>query len=107
MNSSKFWAQPARTQGYSTRGLAGRLFCKYFKSLIEKPIVRTRQSITKRFAAQFTLVVPDFSNVDKDYLDQNAIPKNAVFWRILVLPIGYDLTGPLAITEGPANFELH
>jgi hypothetical protein len=76
-------------------------------SLVDKPIVRIKrkQVTSMRFAAQFLLVIPDLSNVDKEYLDEFAISDGTVFWKIMVLPIGYDLTGPLVITEGPESFE--
>jgi hypothetical protein len=75
--------------------------------LKDKPIVRKqgKQATAKRFAAQFVLETPDLSPVDKGYLDEFAIYQGAVFWKIMVLPIGYDLTGPLVITEGPESFE--
>jgi hypothetical protein len=76
----------------------------FLNSLIEKPIVRIRQTSAKRFARQFMLEVPDLSNVDREYLDATAIHQGAVFWKIQVLPTGYFLTGPLANTEGPQNF---
>jgi hypothetical protein len=76
-------------------------------SLIDKPIVQTKQqrATSKRFAAQFVLEIPDLSDVDKEYLNEFAISQGAVFWKISVRPIGYDLTGPLVITESPESFE--
>ena len=76
----------------------------FLKSLIDKPIIRTKLPSAKRLAGQFMLEMPDFSDVDKDYLAENAIHQGAVFWKILILPIGYMLTGPLANTEGPDDF---
>jgi hypothetical protein len=72
--------------------------------LLEKPIIRTKIPTEKRLAGEFVLEKPDRSNLDKNYLAETTISQGAIFWKILVLPIGYMLTGPLALTENLDDF---
>jgi hypothetical protein len=104
--------QIADSAGVNSNAFSSRAGWKAFlqvllTSLIDKPIVRAKgkQATAKRLAAQFVLEIPDLSDVDKEYLDEFAISQGAVFWKIRVLPIGYDLTGPLVVTESPESFE--
>jgi hypothetical protein len=97
---------PTGTASYLFSSYAGwKAFIRVFLNLlIEKPIIRNRQTNGKRFAGRFMLEVPELSNVDQAYLEEFAIHPDTVFWKILVLPIGYFLTGPLANTEHSENF---
>lgn len=75
------------------------------EQLVDKPLVRQKKPISGKFALEFMLKVPDLPNINKAYLVQNAIDQNSVFWDVLVFPIGYSLSGPLVITEGPNDFK--
>jgi len=94
----------ANSNLFGSRGGWKAFIQVFLKSLVDKPIVRNKPPTAKRLAGHFMLEIPDVSNLDKDYITQNAIPLGAVFWKVLVLPIGYTLTGPLVNIEDPANF---
>jgi hypothetical protein len=95
-------------------GISSSLFSTYrgwqaflrvmLKSLLNKPIQRTDKPTTGKFVQQLILEIPDISTVDGDYLDQNAISESIVFWKVLILPIGYYVTGPLVMVEHPDSF---
>jgi hypothetical protein len=74
------------------------------KLLLNIPILRTDKPVTGKYVQQLILETPDISTVDGDYLAQNAISETTVFWKVLILPIGYYVTGPLALVEPPDSF---
>jgi hypothetical protein len=86
------------------------------KSLLDKPLLRKGKPAVNRRVAQLILVIPDISDMPKDYVDQYSIFPNTPFWEIRVLPkhsplpSSYDLTktytitGPLMIPERREDF---
>lgn len=83
-----------------------RAFLKVLlRSLIDKPIERRGTSTLAKFAGKLTLNVPDLTQLEQDYITNNQISSNAVFWQVLVLPMDYTLIGPLVLTEHPEDFD--
>jgi len=74
-------------------------------SLIDKPLVRTRHPAGKRYVSQLLLEVPDVSGLDPAYVGEVEPGQGAVFWKALIGPIGYWLTGPLVLTSSPESFD--
>ena len=77
----------------------------FLRSLIEKPLVLRRTLTSARIASSLTFRVPDLTNLDQDFITDNQISEQTVFWQVLVLPTGYLLTGPLVLIEFPEDFD--
>jgi hypothetical protein len=84
-----------------------KLFMQHFiRLVINKPIRRIEDPPTHgRFAQQLILETEDISTIYPDLAAQNSFPEMTVCWKVLVLPKGYYLVGPLAMTEYPSDFE--
>lgn len=76
------------------------------QSLVDKPLKRSSPAAGSlaRHVAALTLTVPDLQNVDPGYVQTFNLKQGSLFWSVQVMPINYELTGPLGFPESASDF---
>lgn len=80
---------------------------KLMISLVDKPIIRPikKTGMPARYVGELILEVPAPGAIDPDFYDAEGISPDTVFWRIKVMPVGFYISGPLALTESTGSYQ--